>query len=322
MFAVLGLETKDEAVYREMLESPALGIEEIAARLTTSPDRVRACLDKLFELQLIQESFEAPGRFLAVEPAVGIQQILARQHDELIERQRQIADSHTSFIRMLSGTGAHSSRGSGIERLEGMDAVQRRLRELSHDAAREVLTFMPGGPQSVAALQAARLNDGHALGRGVTIRTIGLDGVRDDAATLDYARWLTEQRGEFRTAASLPPRMVLVDGASALIPIDPGNTRRGALCLSDPALLAPLLALFDQIWAGSTPLDTEHHHTLSDRERALLACIAQGHTDESAAKQLHVSPRTTRRMMASIMDQLGARSRFEAGLKAARLGWL
>ncbi|MFD0381690.1 hypothetical protein ACFQ2B_02370 [Streptomyces stramineus] len=67
MFTALGLETTDEAVYREMLESPALGVEEIAARLATCPDRVRACLDKLFELQLIQESFEAPGRFLAVE---------------------------------------------------------------------------------------------------------------------------------------------------------------------------------------------------------------------------------------------------------------
>ncbi|MFD0381692.1 LuxR C-terminal-related transcriptional regulator [Streptomyces stramineus] len=50
--------------------------------------------------------------------------------------------------------------------------------------------------------------------------------------------------------------------------------------------------------------------------------MAQGHTDESAAKQLHISPRTARRMMASLMDRLGARSRFEAGLKAARLGWL
>ncbi|MFD0381691.1 hypothetical protein ACFQ2B_02375 [Streptomyces stramineus] len=170
---------------------------------------------------------------------MGLQQLLVRQHDELIERQRQIADSHASFLRMLAGTGARSSRGGGIERLEGMDAVQRRLQELARDAVREVLTFMPGGPQSAAALRAARRNDGHVLGRGVRIRTIGLDGVREDAATLDYARWLTEQRGEFRTAASLPPRMILVDGASALLPIDPDDTRRGALCLSEPALLAP-----------------------------------------------------------------------------------
>ncbi|MFF7729079.1 response regulator transcription factor [Streptomyces sp. NPDC008001] len=61
---------------------------------------------------------------------------------------------------------------------------------------------------------------------------------------------------------------------------------------------------------------------LGEPERALLSFIAQGHTDESAAAQLHVSPRTARRMTASIMERLGARSRFEAGLKAARLGWL
>ncbi|MEX2984309.1 LuxR C-terminal-related transcriptional regulator [Streptomyces sp. C36] len=320
MFATLGLETTDEAVYREMVESPALGVEEIAARLATSSDRVRACLDKLFELRLIQESFEAPGRFVAVEPAVGLQQLLARQHDELIERQRQIAASHASFVRMLAHTGTRPSDGGGVERLEGMDAVQRRLQELSREAVREVLTFMPGGPQSAAALRAARLNDGHAMDRGVTIRTIGLDGIREDAATLDYARWLTDQGGEFRTAASLPPRMVVVDGASALIPIDPDDTRKGALYLSGPALLAPLTALFDQTWERSAPLASGP--ALSGHERALLSYIAQGHTDEFAARQLHISPRTARRTMASIMDRLGARSRFEAGLKAAQLSWL
>lgn len=325
MLVALGLETVDEAVYREMLESPALGVEEIAARLATTPDRVRACLDKLFELRLVQESFEAPGRFLAVEPATGLQRLLARQHAELIERQRQMADSQASFLRMFAGAGPRVASGGGVERLEGVDAVQRRLQELARDAVREVLTFMPGGAQSAAALRAARHNDGHALGRGVAVRVIGLEGVREDAATLGYARWLTEQRGEFRTAASLPPRMVLVDGATALIPLDPEDTRRGALCLSGPALLAPLLALFEQTWERAAPLGPAgagDPDPLSDHERALLTYIAQGHTDESAARQLHVSPRTARRTMASLMERLGARSRFEAGLKAARLGWL
>ncbi|MFE5868452.1 hypothetical protein ACFQ6V_07330 [Streptomyces roseifaciens] len=47
MFAALGLETTDEAVSREMLESPALGVEEIAARLATSPDRVKVREEQL-----------------------------------------------------------------------------------------------------------------------------------------------------------------------------------------------------------------------------------------------------------------------------------
>ncbi|MEH0400464.1 helix-turn-helix transcriptional regulator [Streptomyces sp. B21-088] len=58
------------------------------------------------------------------------------------------------------------------------------------------------------------------------------------------------------------------------------------------------------------------------KERALLRLVAEGCTDAAAAGQLHVSHRTARRMMAVLMERLGARSRFEAGVKAARRGWL
>jgi DNA-binding NarL/FixJ family response regulator len=54
----------------------------------------------------------------------------------------------------------------------------------------------------------------------------------------------------------------------------------------------------------------------------LVMLLSQGHTDDSAAKRLGVSERTCRRMMADMMERLGARSRFEAGLLAAREGWL
>ncbi|MEV4409509.1 LuxR C-terminal-related transcriptional regulator [Actinoplanes sp. NPDC049598] len=59
---------------------------------------------------------------------------------------------------------------------------------------------------------------------------------------------------------------------------------------------------------------------LDERERHLLALLAAGLTDESAAARLDVSVRTVRRTMASIMLRLGARSRFQAGMIAARLG--
>jgi DNA-binding NarL/FixJ family response regulator len=53
-----------------------------------------------------------------------------------------------------------------------------------------------------------------------------------------------------------------------------------------------------------------------------LKLPAQGLTDEAAAARLGVSHRTARRMMAELMERLGARSRFEAGLRAAQRGWL
>ncbi len=119
--------------------------------------------------------------------------------------------------------------------------------------------------------------------------------------------------------------MVLVDSAIALVPIDPADPRKGALCLTRPGVVASLVALFECVWDAATPLGADRETGragLSDQERELLLLIAQGHTDESAAAQLFISPRTSRRMMASIMERLGARSRFEAGVKAAQHGWL
>ncbi len=60
----------------------------------------------------------------------------------------------------------------------------------------------------------------------------------------------------------------------------------------------------------------------SDRERQLLTLLTAGYTDESAATRLGISARTVRRMVSGIMSRLGARSRFQAGVKAADRGWL
>jgi DNA-binding NarL/FixJ family response regulator len=50
--------------------------------------------------------------------------------------------------------------------------------------------------------------------------------------------------------------------------------------------------------------------------------LAQGYTDETVAKRLGVSPRTSRRIVESMMRRLGARSRFQAGVFAQRSGLL
>ncbi|MGW2995319.1 helix-turn-helix domain-containing protein, partial [Streptomyces sp. NPDC001193] len=50
--------------------------------------------------------------------------------------------------------------------------------------------------------------------------------------------------------------------------------------------------------------------------------LAEGHTDEGIAKRLGVSHRTARRIATVLMERLGARSRFEAGVRAVRCGWL
>ncbi|WP_327418477.1 helix-turn-helix transcriptional regulator [Streptomyces sp. NBC_01233] len=325
MSVTLDLEELDQTVYEEVLARPELVLVELAARLGVEPDRVRDCLDRLFALRLVQASFETPGRFTVVDPVLGMQRLLDQQHEELVRRHRQAAGHQQALVRILAGAGSGGRPAEGVERLAGLDAVQRRLERLALEARTEVLTFMPGGPQSAAALEAAERNDALVLGRGVAIRTIGLDLVREDPGTLRYSRALLAGGGAFRTVAALTTRMVLVDRTHGLVPIDPADSRQGALFLSAPGMIAPLVALFEREWGAAVPLGADPSEAVyvpTEQERSLLGLLAEGHTDESAAGQLHISARTARRIMASLIERLGARSRFEAGLRAARLGWV
>ncbi|MBD8609959.1 hypothetical protein IFT77_05635 [Frigoribacterium sp. CFBP 13729] len=57
-------------------------------------------------------------------------------------------------------------------------------------------------------------------------------------------------------------------------------------------------------------------------ERDLLAFVAAGATDDVIARQLGISPRTLRRRLRDLFDELGASNRFHAGVEAARRGWV
>lgn len=329
MMALLGLAPVQEAVYRAALDHPFAAVEELADGLQLTVPEVLAAFDDLRALRIVRESRDRPTQLFAVDPVVALQELLEREQEQLLERQQKIAASHTTILRMLAahetGAPAGDDADSGVQRLAGLDVVQQRLELLSQEVMESVMTFMPGGPQSAAATASARCNDLPALERGVVMRTVGLDSIRQHEATLDYARWLTDHGGEFRTIRELPPRMVLVDRRCALVPIDPEDTRKGALYLTEPGMVASLVALFERVWETARPLGADRFpdsEGLTAQEKELLILIAQGHTDESAAAKLFISPRTARRLMASIMERLGARSRFEAGVRAAQSGWL
>lgn len=60
----------------------------------------------------------------------------------------------------------------------------------------------------------------------------------------------------------------------------------------------------------------------SEDERRLLRLLATGVSDEVAAAELAWSRRTLERRLKVVMDRLEARSRFQAGCLASRLGWI
>jgi DNA-binding CsgD family transcriptional regulator/sugar-specific transcriptional regulator TrmB len=327
MLETLGLSAPATRVYQAMLDHPGFGVADLAAALDLSESQVRDNLDHLADLMLVRDSREYPGQLRAVSPEVGLADMLLREEAELAERQARLAASRAAVTRLVSDRAdAHDSTGSHGERLLGMDAIQARLETMARNEAFECLGVSPGPAQRPEDLSASQPLNAAALSRGVSIRTLYQDSVRNDAATIAHANWLLDNGGEVRTAPTVPQRLVISDRSKALVPIDPADPRKGALYVTEPGLVAALVGLFEQAWATAVPLGAARSQDpdtgLSDNERELLRLLGSGMTDEAAGHRLGVSLRTIRRQMASIMERLNASSRFEAGLKAAQKGWL
>ena len=122
-------------------------------------------------------------------------------------------------------------------------------------------------------------------------------------------------------------RTIIIDSALAVILYRHPQLPTEMLVVREPALVVPLIDLFEMMWATAKPIDAPESKRSDKKEPtpqelALLRLLAAGSTDEAAAKKLGVSVRTVRRIMAELMDQLEASSRFEAGHKATQRGWL
>lgn len=57
---------------------------------------------------------------------------------------------------------------------------------------------------------------------------------------------------------------------------------------------------------------------LDDTDRRLLTMLASGMQDDTIARQLHVSTRTVGRTVANLVQRLGVKTRFQAGVYAVR----
>jgi DNA-binding CsgD family transcriptional regulator/sugar-specific transcriptional regulator TrmB len=325
---VLGLDETCTTVYRAVLAHPEADLSDLRAMLELTDAQLRAALDRLSELALVRAPFDSPHAFRAVNPEMAIQALLAREEERVAAEQHRIEQIRLAAAQLAADfTTARAHQNiDGIEILDGIDEIRDRIRLLVRDVRDEVLALTPGGAQSEASMEAARPQDQALLERGVRMRTLYLDSVRNSPPTVAYAKWLTEHGGEVRTAPSLPVRLTILDRKIAIVPVDDEDTAAGALVLTGTGTLTALSALFDTIWTHATPLGAptreRDEHGLNSQEQAVLRLLGQGLTDEAVAKRLGVSPRTARRIAADLMELLGARSRFQAGCRAVAKGWL
>lgn len=328
VLALLGLDHTTESVYRLMLEEPRFGVADLCRSLALSEPELRDALDELTRLSLLRESGEAARRLRPIRPAVGLEILLTRQEERLAARQSDLSAVRAQLAELMAGRPepAETAPGGAIRRLPNMDALHAELEGLARHASAEWLTVLPRCADSAGHPGRARILQAAALGRGVKVLSLCSDATRRRPAAWAYARWLSKLGGQVRTAIVMPPAIVVFDRETAIMPIDPADLKHGAVCTTEPGIVRTARAVFEQAWQAAVPLHAEEpddqQGELALPDRQLLRLLASGLTDEAAGTRLGISARTVRRQMAALMERLEASSRFEAGLKAARRGWI
>jgi DNA-binding CsgD family transcriptional regulator/sugar-specific transcriptional regulator TrmB len=326
MLQGFGLDSISESVYRAILADPDTKAADLAARLGLEEHQVRAAVERLTRMSLLRPPLENPKGLCPVSPDIALEALIKRQEAALIRQQSQIAESRAAIAVLAAEfeVARHMS-GDILERLVGIEAIRERLVQLARNARHEFLSLMPNGAQSAKSMVASRPLDEQMLERGVEVRTIYLDTIDRDPATSGYARWLMWLGGQVRTLPVLPIRLIIVDRKVAMVPVDPQQTALGAVLVHGEGVVKALCTLFDLTWERARDFGAPRirdQHGLTGQERELLRFLYQGHTDEVVARKLGISTRTGRRITAALMERLGARSRFQAGARAAERGWL
>ncbi|MGW4651957.1 helix-turn-helix transcriptional regulator [Kitasatospora sp. NPDC004289] len=327
MLTTLGLDTTSEAVYRAMLMHPQEGVAGLAAVTGLAEADVRAALDVLSELALVRPSYEQSGALRAVSPDVGMEILMTRQQAELAAQQLRIEASRAAAAQLIAEysdmrpTTAHP----GVEQLVGLDAIRGRLSSLTREVKDEVMTFAPDGAHTRESMEASRPLNQDLLDRGVRMRTVYLESCRNNQPTVEHVEWISARGGQVRLAPSLPTRMIITDRTTVVIPVNGEDSAAAAVVLTGHGTVTALCALFENVWSSAQPLGTSSTpdvHGLTPQEATAIRLLAEGFTDEAIGKRLGVSQRTARRTATDLMERLGARSRFEAGVKAVQHGWL
>ncbi|QMU79803.1 hypothetical protein GXW83_32995 [Streptacidiphilus sp. PB12-B1b] len=303
---------------------------DTAADITgLSNDELARYRDELLRCRLLQPSAKDEQTLLPVNPEIAAAR-LAEPLEETIRSYREAVDSTRETLLKLMpaylGRTMYGPVNGGVETVSDPAEVQHLVNQASEKCCKEMLSVQPGGFRDPVALEASLPKELEALERGVRFRVLYQHPTRAQLSLRSHVAAIVKAGAQVRTADQLAERMFIFDREVAFIPKRSSTDQApGAVVVREPVLIAFLCALFDQFWVSAVPFITDgpgYQNVSDDLRLAILGLLSQGLKDEVVARRLGMSVRTCRRHIASLMQELGAESRFEAGVKAAQLGLL
>lgn len=303
--------------------------EEVARRFSVRPERIREIALSMEELGLISSAGGA-YRVAGATPEALIARIVDEERESLLRRVRE-NEAFSSRMNMMATTLYELFRekqsAAGTTVVTGRERVSEVLEEVTSFASREIISMHPGSTPSRQMLQEGMRRNRQVLDQGVSMTCIHLLSMHRVPYADRHLKELQDAGVRLRLMPTLPFRMIIVDSSVAMVPAPDDPTSMALLIVRDPHTVRLLLQLFNFCWVSAvprtdTPCEESSVGELSTQQQAVLRLLATGRTDEGISRELGISTRTLRRVMADLMSRLGVTSRFEAGVESQMRGLL
>ena len=317
--AVLGFTAAEDELYRLVLRNSGATVERLAVLLGCTLTELQHSLTPLAEAGLVETVEET---VFASAPGVA----LARLITEESRRLRGFEEELTGLRKLLLTLEAEHQASRvpqkapiTIERVDGGDVAQL-IRRLSAPGTGELLWLRPD-PWRIP--KGKEINEWvkELIRQGRRSRAIYPSRVLELAP--DVVRERTEAGEQVRVLATVPFRLAVMGKAAALISEEFAVHDGRRLVIRNQSIVESLTLLFELLWERAIPVPgmTGGAVVGAHPRRLLLDQLSTGAKDEQIARTLGLSLRTVRRRVANLLEELGAESRFQAGVEAVRRGW-
>jgi DNA-binding CsgD family transcriptional regulator len=317
MLSGFGLTTDEEAVYLALVEASAASAGEL--RSNCQGVRVGPALVSLESKGLVSRLPGSPARYAAAPPDVALE-LIAREREQELARARMSVPSLSARYRQVKGS---AQPHEVIEVVSSRDGTERRWEQLQRSARHQVRSF----DRPPYLNPTSNPVEWEMLEAGVAYRSVyDMDGLAVPGRPAAVRSMIAA--GELaRVARNVPVKMFIADDQLGLLPLEVDGGAESCLVIRASSLLDTLIALFELVWSQAVAIHANEELPSpdtgpDDEEATLLGLLAAGLSDAAIARHVGMHPRTVQRRMRLLLDHLGAGTRFQAGLQAARRGWL
>lgn len=252
------------------------------------------------------------------DPRDTISRLIAVEEDRLRTRQADLATARNALVRLHGLGAANDVPAIAPITVEVAPTLLRSLLDETQGPVRNAVMRNDVGSGTDEDWMSYNLE---VVRAGKEQRTIYDDSVLDSpAASAEIAEWAAAGERQ-RLLAGMPNEFVIYGDVAVVGPEVWGDPESQYVVVRDRMLVHAFIEVFDRMWAAASPVPRRRTSDIGEDD-LMLSLLSRGFKDEAIARYLGWSLRTVRRRVARLMDELGAKTRFQLGAEAVRAGRL